>query len=162
MVEFANLSEMPEGHIKETVERAKGQMEVLQASLEYNVLTVQLMVGNDDRVQVAVVAHNPCNLRQYQVVAFLPTLDDNLEMLSTNEKMKNVIGTLEDDVDGNPMTENIVELCMKRFMHASTTDPEFLLRFHNTNNFQEARELYQEYYELTEGGDFNHPLQERS
>ena len=160
-MEIYNIDDMPDddGDLRHAVERAKDQVQNLRASLEYNLMTVQMIVEKDDSVNIALVAHNPCDLSQYQVVAFLPTLDNSMATLEVNEAIGQEVAKMEKDMPED-LESGLIELCAKRFSEAGKKDPEVLLRLMLASSFQEARALYQEYYGLTRGGDFNHPLKQ--
>lgn len=159
-MEIRNIESMSDDDpLRPTIERAKTQANGLRKALEYNLITVQMVVDDHDAVKVAVVAHNPCNLKQYQVIAFLPTLDDMLESLEMNEYAGGEIAKLEDDGMPPELEEAITDLCVKRFALASSQDAEAFIRLNRAPSLEAARNIYQEMYSLTEGGDFNHPLQ---
>lgn len=159
MMDFKSSDELPEDdQIRLAIERAKNQIENLQKTLEYNFMTVQLIVDDDDRINVALVAHNPCDLHQFQVVAFLPTMDNSLDTLKANEYAGNEVAKMEEDMP-EEVAGTIMDLCIKRFARAGAKDPESFVRLSRAPDFDTARAVYQEIHGLTEGGDFNYPLQ---
>lgn len=159
MMDFNNLEDLPDDdQIRQAITRAKTQIENLQTSLEYNFMTVQLIVDPEGSINVALVAHNPCDLKQFQVVAFLPTLDNSLDTLKANEYAGKEVAKLEEDMPEG-IASAIMDLCIKRFARAGSQNPEAFIRLSRAPDFETARAVYQEMHGLTEGGDFNHPLQ---
>lgn len=159
MMDYNNLDDLPEDdQLRQAIMRAKTQIENLQTSLEYNFMTVQLIVDPEGSINVALVAHNPCDLKQFQVVAFLPTLDNSLDTLKANEYAGKEVAKLEENMP-EAVANAIMDLCIKRFAHAGSHNPEAFIRLSRAPDFETARAVYQEIHGLTEGGDFNHPLQ---
>lgn len=159
MMDFNDLNDLPEDdQLRLAMMRTKDQIANLQTSLEYNFMTVQLIVGEDGSMNVALVAHNPCDLKQFQVVAFLPTLDNSLDTLKANEYAGKEVAKLEEDMP-EEIASMIMDLCIKRFARAGSHNPEAFIRLSRAPDFETARAVYQEIHGLTEGGDFNHPLQ---
>lgn len=158
-MEIHQYDDMPDGQAKEMMERARAQVERLGTALEYDLMTVQLLVDEDSgSTNVALVAHNPCDLNQFSVVCFLPTLDNVLDTLAANEAAGKEVAKFEHDMPDD-MTRTLFKLCARRFARAGRADAEFLIRLLDTDTFEEARKVYQSYFNLTEGGDFDYPLE---
>lgn len=132
------------------------------AIIDHSMISVQALKSDpdDEDPMYAVVSHNPFNLRQYQVLAVLPSLD---MQISITAKLEANVETFASRVLGDEDLAPIIEhMKVGRLKHAAHTDKEFAhkavdARFDDLD-LEAAGRLYQAHYGLTNGGDFNRPL----
>ena len=128
----------------------------------HSMISIQVLKSDpdDDDPMYAVVSHNPFNLRQYQVLAVLPSLDMQIDITS---KMEDHVKAFTDRALGDEdLAHAIDHMKVGRLRHAASTDQEFAHKAvdaaFNDLDLEAAGHLYQAHYGLTNGGDFNRPL----
>lgn len=138
--------------------RVAGWPKIISASM----VTIHTLMESEDDLDPmhAVVVHNPFNLRQYQVLAVLPTLDIQVALTSRVEPIVDgMIHEATSDPDLDHMRTNAM---IHRVKAAIESDREFAHLIVDAGfdelSPEETGKLYQEHYGLTNGGDFNRPL----
>lgn len=153
---------MSDESIKAKLESLYGKVGNWPVMVHNNMITIHALQesAEDEDPLFAVVMHNPFNLRQYQVLAVLPTLD--MEIAVTNSVRESVDEIVRDGVDDPNISHGIQHLMLSRLSEACAKDRDFAHKMIDVawdeSDLESAGRLYQEHYGLLSGGDFNRPL----
>jgi hypothetical protein len=161
MMEAVNADDLNEDDPEEAyVKRTWALARMIPILLDYNMVTVQVVTeGPFERPTAALVVHNPFDVMQYRIIAFLPDFDSEAAHLSTSDQIaENMRDVLAEDEHGL-RTEALEKVANKRIMLAVARDHDFADKINEAHTFEDAKSIYMTHYGLENGGDFNRPLE---